>query len=103
MMHYLACAAAALAMSLYLTESPLDPYLWERPFELPAWNEEWHLNRQLEGAERLLQGQLFGPESIALHPDKDVDYLFASVMGGAVVQVATNGSYVRNVFFVGGE
>ena len=93
---------AILAVLLFALESPLEPYLWEHPFELPTWNEEWHINDLLVGGERLAEGQLYGPESIALHPDASVTHVFASVMGGLVVQVAADGSYVNDVFFVGG-
>lgn len=92
-----------LAAVLYTLPSPLDPYLWRRPFALPTWNEEWTLNDHLLGSERLAHGLLHGPESIALHPDPFVNEVFASVAGGLVVQVAANGSYVHDIFFVGGS
>ena len=87
---------------VYMLESPLEPYLWKHPFELPAWNEEWQLNEQLIGVDKLVVNQLQGPESFVLHPNASIPVLYTSVMGGMVVEVATNGSYVRNLFFIGG-
>ena len=101
-MYFASCLLLVAAVVIYHLESPVDPYLWNYPFDLPAWNEEWQYNNELTGSLHHVESMVYGPESLVLHPDSSKEFLYTSTTGGLIVEVAYNGSYVKNIFFVGG-
>ncbi|MCG8455531.1 MAG: SMP-30/gluconolactonase/LRE family protein [Holophagales bacterium] len=88
----------ALAV-LLLLPAPVDPAAYEPP-PAPEMAGPYAVNRSLAAAERLAEGEIHGPEDVAVAPDGTA---YLGTEDGKIVRVSAGGSEVATVVDTGGR
>ncbi len=78
---------------------PIEPVAWD-PAPSPGFNGAFEENRALAAADRIADGRVLGPESVALHVDGS---LYSGLRDGRIVRIARDGSRVETLANTGGS
>lgn len=78
---------------------PIDPVAWN-PKPSPGFAGPFAENRALKQSERIADGLVTGPESVALGPD---GFLFTGLRDGRIVRIPRDGSRVETLVNTGGS